>query len=175
MTKQRERPVHLRDWEVRAVLEGRKTLLLVPVNPQPVGTPPWHKGDRLWVREAWCEDEDEQLVVFYRATDHPTCGQPWRSPMHMPRRYSRITLEVEDVRVGKILSLTETDAINHGATYHDGLGIGNSGWRCDKESDVCGNACAAVWDDWDSRYSKRGYSTCCSNPWVWAAKVRRVE
>ena len=79
----KERPINLRDWEVRAILDDRKTQLRRVVKPQPdhfhrdiVGkekpyaTEDWNRiipqlgddeipcpygspGDRMWVREAW--------------------------------------------------------------------------------------------------------------------------
>ncbi len=93
-------------------------------------------GDRLWVRETWGAvwpnpDEPAELRdchIEYRAdlpedcTDYP--GQwpaedargnddapKWRSPMHMPRWASRLTLEIKAVRVERLQAITVRDAI----------------------------------------------------------------
>lgn len=81
----KERPIDMRDWEVRALREGRKTQTRRVINPQPkmrrfvefAEPVPWmpvggiHQdrwkcpygvpGDRLWVRETWSPDH----VAFY--------------------------------------------------------------------------------------------------------------
>lgn len=83
----REKPINLRAWEVRAILDGRKTQTRRPIKLvefQPADTPgydwmfrdkrmlwhdvttarlidrwsPYKPGDRLWVRETWAHDAD---------------------------------------------------------------------------------------------------------------------
>lgn len=94
-------------------------------------------GDRLWVRETWyCDHIDcqrgpylcpenmtlTQLVedgwLHFRATDEPNiweAGQPkWRTPLHLPRWASRLTLTVTDVRVERLQDCSEADAIAEG-------------------------------------------------------------
>lgn len=74
------------------------------------------RGTQLWVREAWCRTMTTEVfpyegtqrgILAYRATYDPEeelpapIGDAWRPALHMPRWASRITLEVEDVRVEK--------------------------------------------------------------------------
>ena len=66
---------------------------------------PYAPGDRLWVREAWC---DTMQGPAYKATWG--IEQQWRSPIHMPRWASRLTLIVTDVRVERIQDISEADA-----------------------------------------------------------------
>ena len=66
-------------------------------------TPPTYKCPyaadmRLWVKEAWAVDEGDQPVVFYRASDHETCGQPWQSARLMPQWASRLTVVITEIR-----------------------------------------------------------------------------
>lgn len=104
----------------------------------PYGQP----GDRLWVREScfhwgrWWKDgftksgrqrwrfrkEGPGAVVFDRShaqvadktTARETC-MFWRRPsIHMPRWASRMTLEITEVRVQRLQSLSEVDAIAEG-------------------------------------------------------------
>lgn len=102
----------------------------------PFGEP----GDRLWVREAWQRFFDDEVpaghrrgprdtmgqpsrpdrlsYIYYRADgemDHPGVGRPhWMSPIHMPRRMSRITLQVESVRVDRLQAITTSDIRSEG-------------------------------------------------------------
>lgn len=91
---------------------------------------PYAIGDRLWVRESFVtgfdiDDEIGQPVgdikVWYRATDvglswyNPDTestfdNPPWRSPIHMPRALSRMTLAVTHVRVARLQDISEEDA-----------------------------------------------------------------
>lgn len=86
-------------------------------------------GDRLWVREAFRlrADQDDRPPsedwwksgAWYQAdgSEPSGCGGgpgKLRSPIHMPRWASRITLEVTDVRVERLQEITEADAIAEG-------------------------------------------------------------
>ena len=69
-------------------------------------------GTRLWVRETFAECGGR---VVYRAdySDgfYPGANfQPWRSPLAMPRRLSRITVVNESVRVQRGQDISDTDA-----------------------------------------------------------------
>jgi hypothetical protein len=95
---------------------------------------PWQKvrpGDRLWVVETWAvdapldqvrrENQDAMGPVigngpYYRATECAPETLRWRSPIHMPRWASRLTLVVEETRTERLLagSLGDGDAIKEG-------------------------------------------------------------
>lgn len=73
----------------------------------PYGKP----GERLWVRETWAEDDRDR--VFYKSDciegtlenctiSHIPGIVRWESPIIMPRKYSRITLEITEVKVERI-------------------------------------------------------------------------
>jgi len=63
-------------------------------------------GDELWVRETWAVEDASKLNlpeycgggnpdwIYYRDPVHIGTGLTWRSPIHMPRWASRITLRV---------------------------------------------------------------------------------
>jgi len=74
-------------------------------------------GDRLWVRETWTIDEDDQPVIFYKATDHKTCGQPWKSSIFMLRWASRITLEITDIRVERVQDINVYETLKEGFPF----------------------------------------------------------
>lgn len=86
-------------------------------------------GDLLWVREAWgvvqgpgdpCERSDLEDArrqmpwagVWYRGDANGGHGEVhrWRSPIHMPRWASRITLEIVGVRLEPLQRITQEDA-----------------------------------------------------------------
>lgn len=88
---------------------------------------PWQVGDRLWVRETWgCPEADRPRVpggrpprggdsIRYRADPGSEWqwrdgSLPWRPSIHMPRWASRLTLTVTDVRVQRIMNITDEDA-----------------------------------------------------------------
>lgn len=90
---------------------------------------PYQIGDLLWCRETWCEDRRGHTLHggLYRATSPEvetiddgdghavlnkdgTPKSPWRSPLHMPRWASRLTLEVTSVKVERLQDISEADA-----------------------------------------------------------------
>lgn len=92
-------------------------------------------GDRLWVRETWgrfcdLDDNDQpasEVMTYYRADGEPfdrwvdpDTGETrdsvkWRSPIHCPRAYSRITIVVTATKIEWLQQITETECIAEGA------------------------------------------------------------
>lgn len=82
----------------------------------------WRPGDLAWVRETWapldrCTTNDPGVQAladggFYRADNSTVEGEisHWSPAIHMPRRASRITLLIEDVRAQRLLDISEEDA-----------------------------------------------------------------
>src|SRR5690606_6141569 len=53
------------------------------------------------------------------AQEHPAHGKArWRSPIHMPRWASRLTLTVTNVRVQRVAEISSADAIAEGCAVH---------------------------------------------------------
>ena len=85
------------------------------------GALPYAPGDRLWVKEAHAFDigantVDEREIIWYRATQ-PVDEVHWRSPIHMPRWASRLTLLVTDVRVQRLQEISRGDAMEEGCPF----------------------------------------------------------
>jgi hypothetical protein len=96
----------------------------------PYGAP----GDRLWVREAFLsrlnvdpekEPERARHYALYRAHSPGAARDPnhwhpypsrWTPAARMPRWASRITLEVDAVRVERIQAITDADVKSEGVT-----------------------------------------------------------
>lgn len=120
-------------------------------------------GDRLWVREtcyltAGGDDGEPMCVppVSY-AADGPVSRERYpfvRASIHMPRWASRITLEVVDLAVQPLQTISKQDAIAEGV----------SEWEQDPKG-----AFRALWDSINAKRAPWG-----SNPWVWAVTFRRI-
>ena len=72
-------------------------------------------GDILYVRETWTE---MPYGIVYRADEIFPVGwdidDRWRPSIHMPKEIARIFLRVKDVRVERLNSMEEEDAISEG-------------------------------------------------------------
>lgn len=98
----------------------------VKVRECPYGQP----GDRLWVRETWrvrggeeYEYQQHRPSVMYRAdmVDFEQYG--WRPSIFMPRWASRITLEITNIRVERLQSITAMDAVSEGIERSNAVGV----------------------------------------------------
>lgn len=140
-------------------------------NPCPYGVP----GDRLWVKETWQEHAGR---VCYKAGippfTHNCCqfvGHLWRSPIHMPRRLSRITLEIESVRVEKLQEISEADAKAEGCHR-----------ACELNSPPISSEHGhgyfhptSFYDGFSHMWcATEGHESWKSNPWVWVLSFKKV-
>ncbi len=140
-------------------------------------------GDRIWVREtfqgplfdfdlmdSYCKDstpfEKSEFCVykadgvpapeFFDADDELHCC--WRPSIHMPRWASRILLEITDVRVERLKSISDRDALREGCSAADM-----------KSGDCVADVFARLWA------SIYGSDSWNANPWVWVIEFKRVE
>jgi hypothetical protein len=149
----------------------------------PYGAP----GERLWVREAFIHEPADYCweasvsipsrpaSTVYRA-DFPDSqpGEGWKPSIHMPRKLSRILLEITDVRVERLQEISQADALAEGiepmrcpdchlASY------GLPGWGHDQLNPTAQGAYRYLWE------SINGDGSWDLNPWVWAVSFRRIE
>lgn len=129
-------------------------------------------GDRIWVRETWAEaGANAPDLKLYRASypEHvpshyenvpPIEEIRWTPSIHMPRWASRILLEITDVRVERLNSISEEDA-------------GREGYPADP-SPYGGQMDKWLWfrQLWDGIYPEQSFK---HNPWVWVIEFKRVE
>lgn len=142
--------------------------------PCPYGQP----GDRLWVRETWCHEYEGGYL--YRADDptgadpdfvdgdgNPTGRSGWKPSIHMPRKASRITLEITGVRVERLQEIGHRDAAAEGWPADD------EARALAKHAPGCADDAAIEWyaDLWDSI---NGPGSWDANPWVWVVEFKRV-
>lgn len=143
-------------YAIDAAVHGPETAareLLALASRCPYGQP----GHKLWVRETHM---DLGACYLYRAdpgaeTERALVapGQRWKPAIHMPRAASRITLEVTGVRVERVASISESDAIAEGIDVTDG-----------EQPSV---TFARLWDSINGQRAPWQ-----SNPWVWVVAFR---
>ncbi|AJP74455.1 hypothetical protein TS85_11500 [Sphingomonas hengshuiensis] len=143
---------------------------------------PYSSDDRLYVREHWKtsignngvapRDLDQNTPVLYLAdsSEHGRCpvGVPGkhRQGMHMPRWASRLTLIVEDVRVERLQSIREADAIA------EGLAPALEGYALTRAGECWGPTAAKAYRLlWNSLHGEDAWD---ANPWVVALTFRVV-
>lgn len=182
----RERPILFSGPMVRAILDGRKTMtrrvvmvrrcgVLVPAlrfDPAPdlARCPYGAPGDRLWLREGirFVGAGPMGDLSEYEADGTLTKaeGWPWKRnrlpSMLMPRGFSRLTLEITDIRVERVQAISAEDCMAEGLTTtlreHDAV--------CDLRDQF-----RALWDTLNAA---RG-AVWGANPWAWVITFRRVE
>lgn len=144
----------------------------------PYGVP----GDLLWCKETWAPDPAIGRT-FYRADtkdgrtatwrdaglDCSLAVDRWRSAIHMPRRFSRLTLELTDVRVERVQDIDEADAVAEGTpcyvcgNHMDGRG--EEDCHCfHRKADA--TDFRLLWND------TNGPGAWERNDWVWALSFR---
>lgn len=191
----RERPILFSALMVRSILSGQKTQTRRVVKPQSavltdelarslgvrpperanqpvIGSPFGQPGDRLWVRETWApldqgfDTAEESSFLVYRADAERPEPRRWRPSIHMPRRASRITLEITSVRVERLQDISEADCLAEGITP--------AAIECDpRDADEAHSSYAIgeYRDLWESIY---GHASWRANPWVWVVDFKRV-
>ena len=166
--------------------KGMKSIPAVPGHSLSTRCPFGAVGDRIWVRETFCPVDDTQYGgekwVDYRATPKFEASHPagwdcapndaealkWRPSIHMPRWASRILLEITDVRVERLNSISQEDA------QAEGLEL--TGWRPTYSDPDSGGEVMTPYDNfaelWSSIYGDESWQ---ANPWVWVIEFKRVE
>ena len=149
-------------------------------------------GDRIWVKETFSDafnegancicykadyeriyiDEDKldqfpENYTFSNWAPDLESGQEgrWRPSIFMPRIASRILLEITNIRVEQLNSITPKDALAEGITYEQHYeGLGNP---CDEMRML-----DAFQDLWQSI---NGAESWYKNPWVWVVEFKTLE
>lgn len=160
-------------------------------------TVPFAPGDLLYVRETWFEGwiSRDGVVVdetdfHYRASEPDIEGvddgdgysklnadgsprSPWRSPLHMPRRASRLTLEVTGVKVERLQEIegqhpSDSDAIAEGvrAIHHGDGAYYYSAFNTEPDPNNWCDPADAFRELWDSINGKRPDACWAASPWV---------
>lgn len=174
----KERPILFSGPMVQAILAGRKTQTRRIVKPQSavltdqmargfgvrpptvenaavIPCPYGQVGDRLWVREAWAV-HPETGSLLYRADDDAPENTRWKPSIHMPRKHSRILLEVVGIKVERLQAISREDAQAEGTDNYPGT-------NCPIDKFFNYWCYLNGFDSWDA------------NPWVWVVSFQRCK
>jgi len=170
-----EHPMLFSGPMVRAILAGKKTQTRRIAKER---QPSYALGDHLWVRETWAvgpcynniapRERTKTLCprnITYRADKRlDNVGRNhgrWRPSIHMPRRFSRMTLDVVEVRCEHLQDITVEDIIAEGLS------------TTLREHDACCDLRDQWVELWNSINAKRGYGWD-TNPLVWVITFRNT-
>ena len=128
---------------------GQNTL----VHHCPHGAP----GDRLWVRETFAMESPTCPVYLADQTDKTTVER-WKPSIHMPRKLSRLTLEIVSVRVERSQDITEEDALDEGVFLNPTTHLATEARE----------AYGRIWE------SINGFGSWALNPWVWVIEFKKL-
>lgn len=140
----------------------------------PYGKP----GDLLYVRETYAEvGTCDPGWLLYRASGYKNecrrhafdqypdeSAMKWTPSIHMPRHHSRLTLEITDIRVERLQSISEADAKAEGAEKDDDA-CDHKYYSCDEIGCLGPTFKCGFADLW---CSINGDDSWRANPWVWA-------
>ncbi len=154
--------VVMRDGVTKWETHGGKPNDYGPAIKCPQGLP----GDRLWVKEthAYFDADPEHAGVVYRESDNGRTweaqdeGWKWKPSLFMPRWASRITLEVESVRVERLNDCSRGDAMAEGCPFPN-MADGPDPRKWYSE----------LWE------SINGPGSWARNEWVWVVEFRKIN
>lgn len=130
-------------------------------------TPPCQIGDILWIRETWANtwtpNGDEGFI--YKADGKPNSfpywgnskqckDEVWIPSIHMPKEAARIFLRVSNVRVEKLLEITDEEALREGFEDVPEIFTAKELFQAEWNS---------IYKNWDE------------NPWVWVIEFERID
>lgn len=156
--------------------------------------PPYHPGDTLHIKETWAPFYETMRSIpvigyrYYAETDEEIKKRlpgylswfwpgKWSAPVTMPREAARLFLRVTDVRVERLQSMTEADAVAEGF----------EAIKCDCP---CGRPCTDCMDTgylepamlgfvetWNStiKPADRARYGWEASPWVWVVEFERIS
>jgi hypothetical protein len=125
---------------------------------------PWGRpGEALLVKETWARLTGNGHRIVYRADGVPMTNDPptgrrvpvspmtWTSAVRMPREFCRFAIEVTDVRVERLQSVTEADAVLEG---------------------FVGGRHPAALEEFSMRWHDEEKAPWSTNPWVYRIALR---
>jgi hypothetical protein len=136
---------------------------------------PYQVGQEIFVKEVWNFISDKQDGMgdrcYYKANQlkwDKDCvkreedfmekyGHTWKPAQHMKQEHSRLTLQIKEIRMEKLVDISEEDARQEGIT--DG-GCSEFACRCEVPVD-------AFIFNWNATH-KKPEEKFEANPWVWA-------
>jgi hypothetical protein len=147
----------------------------------------WQKGDRLWVRETWREAVSDDCDCYaYKADLSYKCNPPcpelesklainggWKPSIFMPKDACRLRLEITDIRVEQLQSISEEDAIAEGIqSWKDG-NFDRTVYKNYRKNE--GEWLFLPYASFQSLWeSINGVNSWNNNPWVWVIEFKQI-
>lgn len=168
----KERPIIFSAPMVRSIINGTKSQTRRIAKDQGGITssdnPYGDAGDLLWVKESWrtlaqYDNVKPTLIpinapIEFKADQNRSfseaMSEKWRTPLFMLKRFSRLVLEITNVRYEKLIECSQLDAIA------EGVGSVNSNPIAQYK---------ALWED------LHGLGSWDKNPWVWVIEFRSLR
>jgi hypothetical protein len=170
----KEHPILFSTPMVKAILEGRKTMTRRIIKNFHAACPYGQPGDILYVRECFSFYLD---AILYKADEpHVFKNVKYKPSIFMRKDYSRIWLQIEEIRVERLQDISEEDARNEGIER-----IGGNAYKVYSD---CFSQYPKPKDDgvrisFSSRYSFatlwakiNGPESWIQNPYVWVVKFK---
>jgi hypothetical protein len=137
-------------------------------------------GDLIWVRETWQRRSHEAISkgfdeYYYKAGWKGCNDAGWKPSIHMPKAASRIWLKITDIKVERLNSISEDDAIKEGIIeYEDGTFKNYFTQKGLRDQD--GVECLLPKGSFQSLWcSINGIESWDHNPWVWVISFQVVS
>lgn len=150
----------------------------------PFGQP----GEILWVRESGWVDNN-----YLPGLNEPHCYwkadyenyEDWEKKLitdhycrfnsiHMTKECCRIFLKIKSIRVERLQSISESDAVNEGIKFLEDTGMTHPGWEdYSGKATFCTTASGSFRSLWDLINGKK--HPWESNPWVWVVEFQHIE
>jgi hypothetical protein len=189
----KEIPILFSTDMVKAILDGSKTMTRRIMKPQPTPDdiqkikdwndelfprPKYIKGDLLWVREKWKLNDWPPTgppVDFY--ANNETYTRPdeekWKPSIHLKKIDARIWLEVTNIKVERLQSITEADAIKEGIKrlipHYNGISTTAVYKNYISETSIRCKPLVSFQSLWEKI---NGPDSWNANPWIWVIEFK---
>lgn len=128
-------------------------------------------GDMLWVRETMIFNKNSE--TYWPVADGYVKTSDWEKvvpSIHVPKKHSRIWLQVEEIRVERLQDISQEDAIAEGITpYFDKM---VSGTRYTYKQGMLSNSVTPKREFTKLWIEINGEESWDANPWVWVVKYK---
>lgn len=181
---------HPDDWNFTGIFDGcyvfEKSWMAKFFIKCPYGQP----GDRMWVRESFLYAYGEYFYkadyadgcndVVFQDWDSTTYSIPaiWKPSIHMPKKAARIYKQIKSIRLERLQSINEHDAISEGIEPNPVellLGVPKQDIAYRNYS-VEGLKYTSAIESYRTLWEKiNGIESWAHNPWVWVVKFQPVK
>jgi hypothetical protein len=192
----KEIPILFSTDMVKAILDGSKTMTRRIMKPQPTPDdiekikdwndelftrPKYIKGDLIWVRETYtkilgdcqCDSTCNCGIIWYKTKGPIDSMTKWTPSIFMPKAAARIWLEVTNIKVERLQSITEADAIKEGIKrlipHYNGISTTAVYKNYISETSIRCKPLVSFQSLWEKI---NGPDSWNANPWIWVIEFK---